>query len=155
MNDLLNKVDERACLKTTACSLGIDHLLQHTVQQLSGENCSAWPSARDSRDVDVYFFDGLLPTSTFTNTAHCAHHPKFAETKRVIVIEHDGRSRFSLTWFTLSMARRVPSASSPRLAQRQAINTCSMGSSRGERKDSDKPIKFLHTDEQLKLLRRL
>ena len=56
--DLLSKVDERNLLEETTQSLGIDHLMDRTVQQLSGGELQRMAiAATILRDVDVYFFD--------------------------------------------------------------------------------------------------
>ena len=89
--DLLSKVDERGLLDETTRSLGIDHLMDRTVQQLSGGELQRMAiAATILRDVDVYFFD---EPSSYLDIHERMRIVRIiqalAETKRVIVIEHD------------------------------------------------------------------
>ncbi|MGB0951145.1 MAG: ATP-binding cassette domain-containing protein, partial [Poseidonia sp.] len=89
--DLLSKVDERGLLEETTRSLGIDHLMDRTVQQLSGGELQRMAiAATILRDVDVYFFD---EPSSYLDIHERMRIVRIiqalAETKRVIVIEHD------------------------------------------------------------------
>ena len=89
--DLLGKVDERGLLEETTRSLGIDHLMQRTVQQLSGGELQRMAiAATILRDVDVYFFD---EPSSYLDIHERMRIVRIiqdlAQTKRVIVIEHD------------------------------------------------------------------
>ena len=88
--DLLSKVDERGLLDETTL-LGIDHLMDRTVQQLSGGELQRMAiAATILRDVDVYFFD---EPSSYLDIHERMRIVRIiqalAETKRVIVIEHD------------------------------------------------------------------
>ena len=89
--DLLSKVDERNLLEETTQSLGIDHLMDRTVQQLSGGELQRMAiAATILRDVDVYFFDepsSYLDIHERMRIVRIIQ--SLAETKRVIVIEHD------------------------------------------------------------------
>ena len=58
VRDLLSKVDERKMFDEMTKKLGIDHLLDRTIQQLSGGELQRMAiCATLLRDVDVYFFD--------------------------------------------------------------------------------------------------
>ena len=91
VGNLLTKVDERNIMKKTTEDLGIDHLLDRTVDQLSGGELQRMAiCATILRDVDVYFFD---EPSSYLDIYERMRIVKIiqnlAETKRVIVIEHD------------------------------------------------------------------
>ena len=72
-------------------ALGINHLLDRTVQQLSGGELQRMAiCATILRDVDVYFFDepsSYLDIHERMRIVRIIQ--KLSETKRVIVIEHD------------------------------------------------------------------
>ena len=88
---LLRRVDERDMFDEMTVALGIDHLLDRTVQQLSGGELQRMAiCATILRDVDVYFFDepsSYLDIHERMRIVRIIQ--KLAETKRVIVIEHD------------------------------------------------------------------
>ena len=91
VRDLLSKVDERNMMSQAAIDLGIDHLLDRTVQQLSGGELQRMAiCATILRDVEVYFFD---EPSSYLDIHERMRIVRIiqtlAETKRVIVIEHD------------------------------------------------------------------
>ena len=89
--DLLKQVDERNLLEETAQSLGIDHLMDRTVQQLSGGELQRMAiAATILQDVDVYFFDepsSYLDIHERMRIVRIIQ--SMAETMAVIVIEHD------------------------------------------------------------------
>ena len=91
VRELLTKVDERSMLDAMTQALGIDHLLERTVQQLSGGELQRMAiCATILRDVDVYFFDepsSYLDIHERMRIVRIIQ--QLAETKRVIVIEHD------------------------------------------------------------------
>ena len=88
---LLRRVDERNMFNEMTTALGIDHLLDRTVQQLSGGELQRMAiCATILRDVDVYFFDepsSYLDIHERMRIVRIIQ--KLSETKRVIVIEHD------------------------------------------------------------------
>jgi len=88
---LLRKVDERDMFDEMTAALGISHLLGRTVQQLSGGELQRMAiCATILRDVDVYFFDepsSYLDIHERMRIVRIIQ--ELAETKRVIVIEHD------------------------------------------------------------------
>ncbi|RJU97331.1 MAG: ribosome biogenesis/translation initiation ATPase RLI [Candidatus Poseidoniales archaeon] len=88
---LLRRVDERNMFDEMTTALGIDHLLDRTVQQLSGGELQRMAiCATILRDVDVYFFDepsSYLDIHERMRIVRIIQ--KLSETKRVIVIEHD------------------------------------------------------------------
>ena len=94
---LLRKVDERKMFDEMTEALGISHLLERTVQQLSGGELQRMAiCATILRDADVYFFDepsSYLDIHERMRIVRIIQ--ELAETKRVIVIEHDlvGRPR--------------------------------------------------------------
>ena len=91
VRELLTKVDERSMLDAMTQALGIDHLLERTVQQLSGGELQRMAiCATILRDVDVYFFDepsSYLDIHERMRIVRIIQ--QLAETKRAIVIEHD------------------------------------------------------------------
>lgn len=91
VRDLLSKVDERNMFDEMTTELGISHLLDRTVQQLSGGELQRMAiCATLLRDVDVYFFDepsSYLDIHERMRIVKIIQ--KLAETKRVLVIEHD------------------------------------------------------------------
>ena len=88
---LLRKVDERKMFDEMTEALGISHLLERTVQQLSGGELQRMAiCATILRDADVYFFDepsSYLDIHERMRIVRIIQ--ELAETKRVIVIEHD------------------------------------------------------------------
>lgn len=91
VRDLLSKVDERNMFDEMTTELGICHLLDRTVQQLSGGELQRMAiCATLLRDVDVYFFDELSSYLDIHERMRIVKIiQKLAETKRVLVIEHD------------------------------------------------------------------
>ncbi|MCS5534136.1 MAG: ribosome biogenesis/translation initiation ATPase RLI [Candidatus Poseidoniaceae archaeon] len=91
VRDLLSKVDERKMFDEMTTELGISHLLDRTVQQLSGGELQRMAiCATLLRDVDVYFFDepsSYLDIHERMRIVKIIQ--KLAESKRVLVIEHD------------------------------------------------------------------
>ena len=91
VSSLLEKVDERGLYDEMVVTLGIDHLLDRTLSQLSGGELQRVAiCATLLRDVDVYFFDE--PSSyldIFERMRIVKIIQELAEEKRVIVIEHD------------------------------------------------------------------
>ena len=91
VSSLLEKVDERGLYDEMVVTLGIDHLLDRTLNQLSGGELQRVAiCATLLRDVDVYFFDE--PSSyldIFERMRIVKIIQQLAEEKRVIVIEHD------------------------------------------------------------------
>jgi ATP-binding cassette subfamily E protein 1 len=91
VRELLTKVDERNMFEEMTRKLGIDHLLDRTIQQLSGGELQRMAMcATLLRDVDVYFFDE--PSSYLDiheRMRIVGIIQELAVTKRVIVIEHD------------------------------------------------------------------
>ena len=88
---LLRKVDERKMFDEMTTALGISHLLERTVQQLSGGELQRMAiCATILREADVYFFDepsSYLDIHERMRIVRIIQ--ELAETKRVIVIEHD------------------------------------------------------------------
>ena len=88
---LLRKADERGMFDEMTAALGISHLLGRTVQQLSGGELQRMAiCATILRDADVYFFDepsSYLDIHERMRIVRIIQ--ELAETKRVIVIEHD------------------------------------------------------------------
>jgi len=88
---LLRKVDERDMFDEMTSALGISHLLERTVQQLSGGELQRMAiCATILRDADVYFFDepsSYLDIHERMRIVRIIQ--ELAESKRVIVIEHD------------------------------------------------------------------
>jgi ATP-binding cassette subfamily E protein 1 len=91
VRQLLSKVDERDIFEEITEEMGISHLLDRTIQQLSGGELQRMAiCATLMRDVDVYFFDE--PSSyldIYERMRIVKIIQKLSETKRVIVIEHD------------------------------------------------------------------
>ena len=91
VRNLLQRVDERHLFDELTAALGIDHLLDREVHQLSGGELQRMAMcATILRDVDVYFFDepsSYLDIHERMRIVRIIQN--LAETKRVIVIEHD------------------------------------------------------------------
>jgi|TARA_B100001741_G_scaffold313757_1_gene321741 ATP-binding cassette subfamily E protein 1 len=91
VESLLRKVDERKMFDEMTEALGISHLLERTVQQLSGGELQRMAiCATILREADVYFFDepsSYLDIHERMRIVRIVQ--ELAETKRVIVIEHD------------------------------------------------------------------
>ncbi|GIR76447.1 MAG: ribosome biogenesis/translation initiation ATPase RLI [Candidatus Thermoplasmatota archaeon] len=150
--DLLSKVDERGLLDETTRSLGIDHLMDRTVQQLSGGELQRMAiAATILRDVDVYFFD---EPSSYLDIHERMRIVRIiqalAETKRVIVIEHDLAVLDVLADLIHIVYGKKGAFGifTPARSTRQAINSYLDGFLPEENvRIRDKPIKFLrHRD---------
>ena len=150
--DLLSKVDERNLLEETTRSLGIDHLMDRTVQQLSGGELQRMAiAATILRDVDVYFFDepsSYLDIHERMRIVRIIQ--SLAETKRVIVIEHDLAVLDVLADLVHIVYGKKGAFGifTPARSTRQAINSYLEGFLPEENvRIRDKPIKFLrHRD---------
>ena len=150
--DLLSKVDERNMLVETTQSLGIDHLMDRTVQQLSGGELQRMAiAATILRDVDVYFFD---EPSSYLDIHERMRIVRIiqdlAQTKRVIVIEHDLAVLDVLADLVHIVYGKKGAFGifTPARSTRQAINSYLDGFLPEENvRIRDKPIKFLrHRD---------
>ena len=91
VKELLSKVDERRILDETTQKLGIYHLLDRQIEQLSGGELQRMAiCATIIREADVYFFD---EPSSYLDIHERMRMVKIiqelSESKRVIVIEHD------------------------------------------------------------------
>ena len=91
VGDLLGRVDERKMFSELTEKLGIAHLLDREIQQLSGGELQRMAMcATLLREADVYFFDE--PSSyldIYERMRIVRIIQELSETKRVIVIEHD------------------------------------------------------------------
>ncbi len=91
VGQLLSKVDERGIFEEITNELGLAHLLDRKVKQLSGGELQRMAiCATLMRDAEVYFFDE--PSSyldIYQRMKIVKIIQKLSETKRVIVIEHD------------------------------------------------------------------
>ena len=155
--DLLGKVDERGLLEETTRSLGIDHLMQRTVQQLSGGELQRMAiAATILRDVDVYFFD---EPSSYLDIHERMRIVRIiqdlAQTKRVIVIEHDLAVLDVLADLIHIVYGKKGAFGifTPARSTRQAINSYLDGFLPEENvRLRDKPIKFLrHRDRSVEI----
>ena len=155
--DLLGKVDERGLLEETTRSLGIDHLMQRTVQQLSGGELQRMAiAATILRDVDVYFFD---EPSSYLDIHERMRIVRIiqdlAQTKRVIVIEHDLAVLDVLADLIHIVYGKKGAFGifTPARSTRQAINSYLDGFLPEENvRIRDKPIKFLrHRDRSVEI----
>jgi len=91
VSELLKKVDERGMYDDLCSKLGIVHVLDRTMQQLSGGELQRVAiCAAMLRDADVYFFD---EPSSYLDIHERMRIVRIlqdlSQTKRVIVIEHD------------------------------------------------------------------
>ena len=91
VGNLLSSVDERGIYEEMVDKLGIDHLLERNLSQLSGGELQRVAiCATLLKDADVYFFD---EPSSYLDIHERMRIVKtiqeLAETSRVIVIEHD------------------------------------------------------------------
>ena len=91
VGNLLSSVDERGIYEEMVDKLGIDHLLERNLSQLSGGELQRVAiCATLLKDADVYFFD---EPSSYLDIHERMRIVKIiqelAETSRVIVIEHD------------------------------------------------------------------
>ena len=155
--DLLGKVDERGLLEETTRSLGIDHLMQRTVQQLSGGELQRMAiAATILRNVDVYFFD---EPSSYLDIHERMRIVRIiqdlAQTKRVIVIEHDLAVLDVLADLIHIVYGKKGAFGifTPARSTRQAINSYLDGFLPEENvRIRDKPIKFLrHRDRSVEI----
>ncbi len=155
--DLLGKVDERGLLEETTRSLGINHLMQRTVQQLSGGELQRMAiAATILRDVDVYFFD---EPSSYLDIHERMRIVRIiqdlAQTKRVIVIEHDLAVLDVLADLIHIVYGKKGAFGifTPARSTRQAINSYLDGFLPEENvRIRDKPIKFLrHRDRSVEI----
>ena len=152
VRDLLTRVDERQMLEEMTKALGIDHLLNRTVQQLSGGELQRMAiCATILRDVDVYFFDepsSYLDIHERMRIVRIIQ--QLAETKRVIVIEHDLAVLDVLADLVHIVYGKKGAFGifTPARSTRQAINSYLDGFLPEENvRIRDKPIKFLrHRD---------
>ncbi|DAC34360.1 MAG: ribosome biogenesis/translation initiation ATPase RLI [Euryarchaeota archaeon] len=91
VGDLLRKVDERGLFAEMTAGLGIDHLLDREISQLSGGELQRMAMAATLlRDADVYFLDE--PSSyldIYERMRIVRIVQELAAERRVIVIEHD------------------------------------------------------------------
>jgi ATP-binding cassette subfamily E protein 1 len=152
VRDLLTRVDERNMFEELTKELAIDHLLDRTVQQLYGGELQRMAiCATLLRDVDVYFFDepsSYLDIHERMRIVRIIQ--KLAETKRVIVIEHD-LAVLDVLADLVHIVYGVKGAFgifTPARTTRQAINTYLDGFLPEQNvRIRDKPIKFLnHSD---------
>jgi len=152
VRELLMKVDERNIMVETTEDLGIDHLLDRTIQQLSGGELQRMAiCATILRDVDVYFFDepsSYLDIHERMRIVRIIQ--KLAEAKRVIVIEHDLAVLDVLADLVHIVYGKKGAFGifTPARSTRQAINSYLDGFLPEENvRIRDKPIKFLrHRD---------
>jgi len=157
VRSLLSKVDERKMMGRMTEALGIDHLLDRTVQQLSGGELQRMAvCATILRDVDVYFFDE--PSSYLDiheRMRMVGIIQELAETKRVIVIEHDLAVLDVLADLVHIVYGKKGAFGifTPARSTRQAINTYLDGFLPGENvRIRDKPIQFLrHRDRKAEI----
>lgn len=152
VRDLLSKVDERKMFDEMTKKLGIDHLLDRTIQQLSGGELQRMAiCATLLRDVDVYFFD---EPSSYLDIHERMRIVRIiqdlAVTKRVIVIEHDLAVLDVLCDLVHIVYGKKGAFGifTPARSTRQAINTYLDGFLPEQNvRIRDKPIKFLnHSD---------
>lgn len=152
VSSLLEKVDERGMYDELVVALGIDHLLDRTLNQLSGGELQRVAiCATLLRDVDVYFFDE--PSSyldIFERMRIVKIIQELAEQKRVIVIEHDLAVLDVLADLTHVVygVKGAYGIFTPARNTRKAINAYLEGYLPEENvRIRDKPIKFLrHRD---------
>ena len=157
VRDLLMKVDERNMFTEMTEKLGIDHLLDRTIQQLSGGELQRMAiCATLLRDVDVYFFDE--PSSYLDiheRMRIVGIIQELSTTKRVIVIEHD-LAVLDVLCDLIHIVYGKKGAFgifTPARSTRQAINTYLDGFLPEQNvRIRDKPIKFLnHSDRVAEL----
>jgi ATP-binding cassette subfamily E protein 1 len=157
VRELLMKVDERNIMIETTEDLGIDHLLDRTIQQLSGGELQRMAiCATILRDVDVYFFDepsSYLDIHERMRIVRIIQ--KLAEAKRVIVIEHDLAVLDVLADLVHIVYGKKGAFGifTPARSTRQAINSYLDGFLPEENvRIRDKPIKFLrHRDRSAEI----
>ena len=157
VKQLLSKVDERNMMDQMTKDLGIEHLLDRTVQQLSGGELQRMAiCATILRDVDVYFFDepsSYLDIHERMRIVGIIH--RLSETKRVIVIEHDIAVLDVLADLVHIVYGKKGAFGifTPARSTRQAINSYLDGFLPEENvRIRDKPIKFLrHRDRKAEI----
>jgi len=157
VRELLTKVNERNLLEEMTVALGIDHLLDRTVQQLSGGELQRMAiCATILRDADVYFFDEPSSYLDIHERMRIVRIVQaLAETKRVIVIEHDLAVLDVLADLVHIVYGKKGAFGifTPARSTRQAINTYLDGFLPEENvRIRDKPIKFLrHRDRSVEI----
>jgi len=154
VRELLSRVDERKMFEEMTKELAIDHLLDRTVQQLSGGELQRMAiCATLLRDVDVYFFDepsSYLDIHERMRIVRIIQ--KLAETKRVIVIEHDLAVLDVLADLVHIVYGKKGAFGifTPARTTRQAINTYLDGFLPEQNvRIRDKPIKFLNHSDRI------
>jgi ATP-binding cassette subfamily E protein 1 len=154
VRDLLGRVDERNLLAAMTKNLGIAHLLDREVHQLSGGELQRMAiCATILRDVDVYFFDepsSYLDIHERMRIVRIIQ--QLAETKRVIVIEHDLAVLDVLADLVHIVYGKKGAFGifTPARSTRQAINTYLDGFLPEENvRIRNKPIKFLRHQDRV------
>ncbi|MEK9730475.1 MAG: ribosome biogenesis/translation initiation ATPase RLI [Candidatus Poseidoniales archaeon] len=152
VSNLLTKVDERGLYDELCEKLGISHILDRTMQQLSGGELQRVAiCAAMLRDADVYFFDepsSYLDIHERMRIVRILQ--ELAETKRVLVIEHDLAVLDVLADLVHIVYGKKGAFGifTPARSTRQAINSYLEGFLPEENvRIRDKPIKFIkHRD---------
>lgn len=152
VSELLRKVDERGMYDELCSKLGIVHVLDRTMQQLSGGELQRVAiCAAMLRDADVYFFDepsSYLDIHERMRIVRILQ--ELSQTKRVIVIEHDLAVLDVLADLVHIVYGKKGAFGifTPARSTRQAINSYLDGFLPEENvRIRDKPIKFLkHRD---------
>ena len=152
VSELLTKVDERGMYDELCSKLGIVHVLDRTMQQLSGGELQRVAiCAAMLRDADVYFFDepsSYLDIHERMRIVRILQ--ELSQTKRVIVIEHDLAVLDVLADLVHIVYGKKGAFGifTPARSTRQAINSYLDGFLPEENvRIRDKPIKFLkHRD---------
>lgn len=154
VRDLLARVDERKMLDDMTQRLGIAHLLDREVHQLSGGELQRMAiCATILRDVDVYFFDepsSYLDIHERMRIVRIIQ--ELAQTKRVIVIEHDLAVLDVLADLVHIVYGKKGAFGifTPARSTRQAINTYLDGFLPEENvRIRNKPIKFLRHQDRV------
>ena len=154
VRDLLARVDERKMLDGMTQRLGIAHLLDREVHQLSGGELQRMAiCATILRDVDVYFFDepsSYLDIHERMRIVRIIQ--ELAQTKRVIVIEHDLAVLDVLADLVHIVYGKKGAFGifTPARSTRQAINTYLDGFLPEENvRIRNKPIKFLRHQDRV------
>ncbi|MCH1422740.1 MAG: ribosome biogenesis/translation initiation ATPase RLI [Candidatus Poseidoniaceae archaeon] len=154
VRDLLSRVDERKMFEQLTVELGIDHLLDRTVQQLSGGELQRMAiCATLLRDADVYFFDepsSYLDIHERMRIVRIIQN--LSETKRVIVIEHDLAVLDVLADLVHIVYGKKGAFGifTPARTTRQAINTYLDGFLPEQNvRIREKPIKFLNHSDRI------
>jgi ATP-binding cassette subfamily E protein 1 len=154
VRDLLARVDERKMLDDMTQRLGIAHLLDREIHQLSGGELQRMAiCATILRDVDVYFFD---EPSSYLDIHERMRIVRIiqdlAQTKRVIVIEHDLAVLDVLADLVHIVYGKKGAFGifTPARSTRQAINTYLDGFLPEENvRIRNKPIKFLRHQDRV------